>query len=132
MNRRSGPSGRVSVGLMLGLSLLFALWLLLPSRGPIRDQVQVRAAAVEETRSLTGRNEAWRTALELLPGEKLDLNSATAEELQKLPGLGEKLSHAIVDYRQEHGPFASTEDLLRVPGIGQKRLEAIRELVYIG
>jgi competence protein ComEA len=59
---------------------------------------------------------------------KLHLNTATAQELQTLPGIGSVLSAAIVVER-EKGDFSSPDDLLRVPGIGAKRLDAIRELI---
>jgi len=48
----------------------------------------------------------------------LDLNSATAEELQTLPGIGPAKARAIVAYREAHGPFANVDALLAVPGIG--------------
>jgi len=48
----------------------------------------------------------------------LDLNSASAEELQTLPGIGPAKARAIVAYREAHGPFANVEGLLAVPGIG--------------
>jgi competence protein ComEA len=62
----------------------------------------------------------------------LDLNSATASELEELPGIGPKLARAIVAYREEHDPFRSVDDLLRVPGIGPATLERIRDLVTVG
>ena len=68
---------------------------------------------------------------ELLPGQILDLNRATAEELRLLPGIGEKLSQAIVEDREQNGPFGSVEEITRVPGIGEKKLEALRDLVYV-
>ena len=68
----------------------------------------------------------------LLNGEILDLNSASAKELQKLPSIGEVLAQAIVDYREEHGAFASVEELLNIEGIGTGRLETIRYHVRIG
>lgn len=57
------------------------------------------------------------------------VNSATAAELETLPGIGPSLAQAIVDYRTENGPFARLEDLDNVPGLGASKLEAIREFV---
>ena len=55
----------------------------------------------------------------------LNPNTATAPELEKLPGIGPSLAQAIVEYRQSHGPFQRPEDLLQVPGIGPAKLEQI-------
>jgi competence protein ComEA len=62
-------------------------------------------------------------------GSKLSLSSATAEELDQLPGVGPVTAQKIIDYRTEHGPFASVDDLDAVPGIGPSRLEQLRDLV---
>lgn len=56
----------------------------------------------------------------------LDLNSATAEQLDTLPGIGPALAERIVAYRAEHGPFAQVEQLNDVKGIGDKTLEKLR------
>ena len=61
----------------------------------------------------------------------LNLNTATAGELETLPGIGPGLAQSIVEYRESHGPFAAVEDLLFVPGIGPSRLAQIRELVRV-
>ena len=53
------------------------------------------------------------------------MNRAPAAELAKLPGLGQKLAEAIVNYREEHGVFAAADDLLNVAGIGEAKLKAI-------
>ncbi len=60
---------------------------------------------------------------------KLSLASATAEELDELPGVGPVTAQQIIDYRTEHGPFRSVDDLDAVPGIGPTRVEQLRELV---
>ena len=51
---------------------------------------------------------------------KVDLNRAGAEELMKLPGVGEKVAERIVSYREEHGGFDAPEELMNVRGIGEK------------
>ena len=64
-------------------------------------------------------------------GEKVDLNRATAAELDALPGIGPSKAAAIVKYREEKGPFRTVEDLLDVPGIGPALLEQIRDRVVV-
>ena len=63
----------------------------------------------------------------LMEGEVIDLNTADVYELQRLPGIGEKRAQAIVDYREENGPFQSVEDLTRVSGIGEGILAGLRD-----
>lgn len=60
---------------------------------------------------------------------KPSLSSATAEELEELPGVGPVTAQRIVDFRAEHGPFRSVDDLDAVPGIGPTRVEQLRDLV---
>ncbi len=64
-----------------------------------------------------------------LPDSALDINQATAEQLQALPGIGPVLAQRIVSYREKTGGFKSKEELLEVSGIGQKRFQAIRQLI---
>ena len=63
---------------------------------------------------------------------RIDLNRASAEELQEITGIGPVLSEAIVAWREENGPFRQAEDLLQVPGIGEKTVEAVRDELVIG
>lgn len=66
-------------------------------------------------------------------GEPLvDLNSASVEELDALPGIGPVLASRIVDYRLRRGPFERLEQLANVAGIGPKRLAALKGLVRVG
>ena len=60
-------------------------------------------------------------------GEKVNLNTATARELETLPGIGEKRAQAIVAWREEHGPFRSVDELVQVSGIGEKLLAGLRD-----
>ncbi len=63
--------------------------------------------------------------------ENLDLNSATATELQSLDGLGQVLARKVVRFRENHGKFTSVEELVKVSGIGPHKLENIAEFVYV-
>ena len=63
------------------------------------------------------------------PTAPLDLNTATVEQLDGLPGIGPTTAQKIVDYRQSHGPFRSVAELDAVPGIGQGRIEQLKGLV---
>ncbi len=65
------------------------------------------------------------------PPEPVDLNTATADELDSLPGIGPATAAAIVAYRELHGPFHAIEDLLDVRGIGPAKLDALRGLVRV-
>jgi competence protein ComEA len=63
------------------------------------------------------------------PTAPVDLNSATVEQLDVLPGIGPVTAQKIVDYRQAHGPFTSVDDLDAIPGIGPSRIDDLRGLV---
>lgn len=62
---------------------------------------------------------------------KLNINTATAADLETLSGIGEVLAQRIVDHRTENGPFASVDDLVDVSGIGDSILEQIRDDVTV-
>lgn len=64
-------------------------------------------------------------------GATVNLNSATLEQLDALPGVGPVTAQAILDWRTENGRFSSVDDLLDVSGIGEKTLEDLRERVSV-
>ena len=61
--------------------------------------------------------------------ELLNINTASAEELQTLPNIGVQMAQRIVDYRTQHGKFASVDALQNVKGIGAKTLEKLTPFV---
>jgi competence protein ComEA len=66
-----------------------------------------------------------------VPSAPVNLNTATAEQLDTLDGVGPATAAKILDYRKQHGGFRSVEDLGQVSGIGPKRLEALRGKVVV-
>lgn len=63
--------------------------------------------------------------------EKIDLNTADAEELCELKGIGEVLAGRIIEYRASHGDFQSIEEIRNVSGIGEKKFAAIRDRITV-
>ena len=62
----------------------------------------------------------------------INLNTATAAELEKLPGIGQKVAARIVEYRQKNGPFKKVEELMNVQGIGEKSFLQFRGQLTVG
>jgi competence ComEA-like helix-hairpin-helix protein len=65
------------------------------------------------------------------PAQPLDLNAATIEQLEELPGIGPGTAKAIAAFREKSGPFRRVEDLLAIRGITKQRLEKIRPYVVV-
>jgi competence protein ComEA len=83
---------------------------------------------VQAVRSTVGTAKTGSTKA---PGGKVHLNTATAKELEDLPGIGATTAAKIIAYRNAHGPFQRVEDLTKVSGIGAKLLEKIRDSVTL-
>jgi competence protein ComEA len=65
-------------------------------------------------------------------GGKVDLNAASTDQLDTLPGVGEVMAKRIVQWRTEHGGFTKVEQLRDVDGIGESKFEKLREQVTVG
>ncbi len=62
---------------------------------------------------------------------QIDINKATFDQLEVLPGIGPKLAQRIIKYRETHGSFKSLEELKQIKGIGEKKFEKIKPYIYI-
>jgi competence ComEA-like helix-hairpin-helix protein len=66
------------------------------------------------------------------PAKPVNINSATAEELQQVPGIGPATAEKILQMRKSYGAFKSVDDLLAIRGLGAKRLEKMRKYLTVG
>ena len=85
-------------------------------------------ASVAPSRTPRSAPQAAATATTQFP---INLNTATADQLEAIPGIGPVLAQRIIEYRQTHGRFQSVDELLEVRGIGPKRLENMRPYVVV-
>lgn len=117
VRRAGGPTGRADVN-AINLAAL------------VQDGVQVvvprRAAAGAPVAAVGPAGVAAEA-----PAAPVNLNSATAEELQTLDGVGPATAADILEYRTQQGGFRSVDDLDQVPGIGPKTMEALRDRVTV-
>ncbi|MCY4088431.1 MAG: ComEA family DNA-binding protein [Actinomycetia bacterium] len=95
---------------------------------PVADGQQVRKPS--QTTDTTPGRPASAPSAESATGP-LALNSATAAELEALPGIGPVTAQKIIEFRQTHGAFRSVEELDAIPGIGPARIEQVRKLVTV-
>ena len=115
IGRAGGATARADLSQVnLAAKLEDGRQVLVPRRAPVTAPAPAGGAAVPGT-----------------PAVPLNINAATLEQLDELPGLGPATAQKILDYREANGGFGSVEELARVPGIGDKRLATLREQVRV-
>lgn len=102
---------------------------------PLKDGVKIRIPFLdEETTSLPINNSPVPEVYNEASGtdsDRLDINQASIEQLEALPGIGRTRAEAIVEYRQKQGKFDTIEQIQNVPGIGPGIFEQVRELITV-
>lgn len=100
----------------------------------VRVEVPVNpalAAGSEDAAAVLSGRPAPNLAASGAGSGKVNINTATAEELDTLPGIGPAYAERIISYREEHGSFSSIEELQEVSGIGPKTFEKLKDMVSI-
>lgn len=103
---------------------------------PLEDGEKLQIYTREETAVMEERGESSESFKEPnLPEEetkdRIDINAASLEELQEIPGIGEARARAIIDYREEAGAFDAVEEIQEVPGIKGKTFEKIEDYIIV-
>jgi len=69
--------------------------------------------------------------LVLAEAAKININTATVEQLAELPGVGEATAKKIIEYREQNGNFKTAQDIMNVKGIGEKKYEKLEDLITV-
>lgn len=101
-------------------------------RPPSRLGTARHAAARDSVPPVPHRPNDRRSGKAALPAASLNLNTASAAQLQTLPGIGPKLAERIVAYRRQKGPFQKIEQLMKVKGIGRSKFAKLQPWVRVG
>lgn len=98
-----------------------------------KSGIEISARRIPESDLLKGNNSPPKISSvnQLSNNELINICSASSDELRRLPGIGESLAYAIIEYRESTGQFSSIEDIMLVPGIGPSRFKAISEYICV-
>lgn len=120
------------VSILVAITCVFAAFVVGFFAGRNLDHTPVQISQLPA--ALTEAAETQMPEQDTAPTESgiININTATAQQLQSLPGIGEVLAQRIIDYRNTNGDFQAIEELTQVSGIGTKRFEAIWDMITVG
>ncbi|MDH5506043.1 MAG: ComEA family DNA-binding protein [Anaerolineae bacterium] len=99
---------------------------------PLEDGAKIIVAYIATPAPPNSSVDSNAPTVRAAPSYPININTATLEDLDSLPGIGPVKAQAIIDYRQNHGPFTSIDQILKVPGIGAAIYELIKDLITVG
>ncbi len=129
---------------VIGGSLIFIILLGLGAIGFYKYQQKQKTSENQQLLQLKQENENLRQELSKTAGgqvagitvqsqgDKININTASAADLDKLPGVGPARAAEIISYRESHTGFKTIEDLKNIKGIGDKTFESLKDLVTVG
>lgn len=94
------------------------------TRDPKEAQILITSVVADSQR-------VAEPSIQALPLARMNINTATASQLDRLPRIGPKMAERIITYRSEHGAFRRVEDLTQVRGIGEKTLAKLKPLIFV-
>ena len=98
---------------------------------PLKDGQHIRVPQINTNTPPEGEAVTQPAANRAIPEFPINLNTANQVELESLPEIGPALALAIIQYRDENGPFETVEEIQKVPGIGPAIYAAIKELITV-
>ena len=101
------------------------------AHSPAQTPAQVQAPPAAPTKTTTARAGSTTKTARATAASPVNLNTATATDLQTLPGIGKATATRILEYRQKNGGFRKIEDLMNVKGIGEKSFLKLKPLVTL-
>ena len=124
---------KVTISVLLVLTLMFVAFIcgMYVGRNSPYAQLQLNSSSTSSTLS-TDPTSTNPNASDTKPTFPININTATAQELDLLPDIGPVRAQAIVDYRTKYGPFQEFSDLLNVKGIGKEILSKITPYITLG
>lgn len=128
---RMGKESRMVLVITLSFTILCTAHFLWRFGGENRFSVYTTRKA-PETSTIEEVREEGDGLQALIPGEKININTAPAADLIRLPGIGEKKAQAIVAWREKNGPFRTIRQITKVSGIGEGLYRELKEHITVG
>ncbi len=139
MKRKEGkptqlnPAWWIAYGVLCGLAAAGLILLIAsPRRGDAIQLLQAPTRIGEATATESPAEETPTVSSSPTADYPININTASAQELEQLPGIGPTLAQNIVAYREMHGPFASVDEVQNVPEIGPLTYQAILPFITVG